>query len=89
MTSHVDHPRSIMTISVIQPAGLSAHAAARMFRAFADRMRQRRTIRALRHLDDHLLADIGLLRSEIVAAARRPGRTVQSTQPGERWREWE
>jgi uncharacterized protein YjiS (DUF1127 family) len=89
MTSYVEHPRSIMTMNVIQPAGLTVHVAVRMFRAFADRMRRQRTIRALRQLDDHLLTDIGLLRSEIVPAARRPGRVLYGMGPRESWREWE
>jgi len=35
------------------------------------RARARKTARALRRLDDHLLADIGVTRDEIEAAARR------------------
>jgi uncharacterized protein YjiS (DUF1127 family) len=70
-TSHADRPRSIMTINVIQPVKLTAQSAARMVRTLAARLSRRRTVHALRQLDDHLLADIGLVRDEIAWAVRQ------------------
>ena len=48
-----------------------AGAVARAFAAAQAKMRERATIREISNLDDHILNDIGLPRSEIRAMARK------------------
>lgn len=51
------------------PAGIISMAL-RIARAFSTMRSRRRAILAMHALDDHLLADIGIKRSEIESAAR-------------------
>ena len=53
------------------PTRRAAGLLARFNRWLEDRRRYRATLRALEALDDELLADIGILRGEIEAVARR------------------
>jgi uncharacterized protein YjiS (DUF1127 family) len=54
---------------------LSVHRVAGLFALARLWLRRRATIRELEALDDHMLADIGLLRSEIPAALDQPAAT--------------
>lgn len=56
-------------VSAWSRVGAVATAAARLVRLWADRAQGRR---ALRHLDDHLLKDIGLTRGQALREAGKP-----------------
>jgi uncharacterized protein YjiS (DUF1127 family) len=45
---------------------------ARLIRVWRERVRSRRRLRALSHLDDHLLHDIGLTREALLSEAAKP-----------------
>ena len=64
---------------ITYPGALIAKGAKSMFKSIVNRLRISRTMFELNNLDDRMLADIGLTRSDITSVARRIASV--STQP--------
>lgn len=70
MTSHATRPAVLVAALIDELVTSVASSAARLFNTMVLEMRYRRASRDLRMLDDHMLADIELQRSNIEHAVR-------------------
>ena len=80
MTSHAARPASLVTALISEVIASLALGAARLVAAAVRDVRGRRAAAELRELDDRMLADIGLSRSDIEQAIRfgRPAISISS-----------